>query len=66
VLACTQNGEDTMTKRTLALRAERLTELTAEDLGAVVGAAGTDGGICDTLGPTVPDVNTCPSLGGCR
>ncbi|HWL37319.1 MAG TPA: hypothetical protein VNQ77_14140 [Frankiaceae bacterium] len=55
-----------MTKRTLALRAERLTELTAEDLGAVVGAAGTDGGICDTLGPTVPDVNTCPSLGGCR
>ena len=50
-----------MTKRTLTLRAERLTELTADELTAVVGA-GTDGGICDTVGPTVPDVNTCRSL----
>jgi hypothetical protein len=54
-----------MTTRTLSLRTERLAELTPADLAAVIGAASTDGGICDTLGPTVPDVNTCRSLPAC-
>ncbi len=59
-----------MTKRTLALRTERLTELTAADLTVVVGAAQTNpgglAGVCDLINtrsePTIPDVNGCPTL----
>jgi hypothetical protein len=54
-----------MPQRTLTLRTERLTALTTDELAAVVGAAGTDGGICDTIGPTVPDLDTCYSFPGC-
>lgn len=50
-----------MAKRTLTLHAERLSELTPEELTGVVGAA-TLLGVC---GPTVPDINTCRSLPNC-
>jgi hypothetical protein len=50
-----------MTKRTLTLAAERLSELSTEDLTAVVGAA-TVLGVC---GPTVPDINTCRTVPNC-
>ena len=49
------------TTRKLTLHADRLPELTADDLTAVVGAA-TLLGVC---GPTVPDINTCRSLPNC-
>ena len=50
-----------MAKRTLSLHTERLTELSTEDLTAVVGAA-TLLGVC---GPTVPDINTCKTVPNC-
>lgn len=51
-----------MPKRTLTLNAERLTELTTEQLTGVVGAAATVLNLC---GPTVPDINTCRSVPNC-
>ena len=57
-----------MTKRTLVLRSERLTELTEQELTDAVAAAhqGTQPCVSDltviTDMPTIPDVNRCPTL----
>lgn len=51
-------------KKTLALRAERLTELTPSDLVSVVGAGQITGPTCPvrTCFPATVDIATCESV----
>ena len=53
-------------KRKLTLRRDELTELSSTDLTDVAAGVTNTGALCPCtgtlLGPTIPDINRCPTL----